>query len=91
MKKIICPNCKEILEIGQFYKTKKGCGHSTYCKKCMVVKDKKYREEKKDSIKKYQKKYRAENREKAAAAHKKWVNENRDHVNIYQKEYKKIK
>ena len=84
-----CSKCKKILHIGKYCK-KNGCkyGVNSYCRECKRKQAKKYREEHKEEISKYNKRYKEEHKEEINEYNKRYKEEYKDYQKKYREEHR---
>ena len=77
-----CPDCKQTKSFDDFHKNKKmKDGFATYCKPCLLLRGKKYRDANPEKVKATQRASRNKNKDKVKLTKKLWRETNRDKVN----------
>lgn len=86
--KKLCAKCLETKISSNFYLDKsKKSGLSSWCRSCVLKKQKKYQQENRSKIQKYRKKYNQENAEKISENVKLYYNKNKERILLQNKEY----
>jgi hypothetical protein len=87
-----CPKCEVKKIFAKFYKESKN-KYTSWCKECIINRQKKYARKNKRKIKKYQKKYRKEyykkNKKKILKRHMKYYHENKESIKKWRVNYLK--
>ena len=84
-----CKTCSDILELGDNWANSYSLKKYYLCRKCVSIKDKKYRAENKEKIKDYHKKYRVENKTNLKEYHRGYRNKNGLKLKKYLREWGK--
>ena len=84
---LICSKCKKELDHSSFYRTKIGCGRTSWCKKCCNELNRKNKPKYKNSYKEKDKEWRSKNKGKIKQKSQQYYLLNRDDILRKQKEY----
>lgn len=83
-----CADCKEIKNDSEFGKrSQKKDGLSAYCKSCLVLRSKAYREKNIEKVKQSNKEYSEKNKESLKEKNKEWRARNKEKRQEYSREY----
>jgi hypothetical protein len=88
METKICSKCKEEKNICDFGNDRTRKNNLSYlCKKCLILKSKKYKENNKDKVTRSSKEYRKNNKERMKIARKEYIKKNKEKIKEYRRFY----